>query len=329
MENIIELVRDVLHLSIKRLNRKLDYTRSIPFLIKKSYDIQLFKIEDIECAVLTTEEGDIKSIKKHLSMFEESLQLPIVLNVLNITNSVQRYLIENKIPFISEESVYLPQLLVYFKNISKEKKLKRKNKKLSKLAQMIIIYQLLKNVYELDINECAKKFNVTKMSAGRALNELLELNFLDIDSFGRKKIYSLSRNNIELEDLLSTFRNPKIEDVYIESKDLKYFDALTISSYMALSHYTNITNAEKIYAIDKEIFNKYINKHNQIQIYDSYYDNNMIKIELWRYPPDLIQNNYVDPLSLYILLKEDKETEDTRLIDALEELYRKIEGIVY
>ncbi len=333
MENLINTLINTLHLKVCKKDDKLNYTKSIPFIIKKSYDISVIRIENIDCLVLTTKDEDIKSIKKHLALFNESLVMPVILNILDISSSTKRYLIDNNISFVSKETIYLPQLLIYIKDISNKQEMKKKNK-ISKLAQTILISELLKRHNnsilndEINISNSAKKFNITPMSASRALKELYEFKYLHLKTIGRKKTYYIN-SNIDINETLLTLKNPKIEDIYINSSDLRYFDNRILSSYSALSHYTNIINNEDIYAVDKEYFTKYINKDNQIEIYNKRYDNNLIQIELWRYQPNLIQEDIIDPISLYLSIKENFDQEDTRLKDAVDELYNKIQGMIY
>ena len=331
MKNLIELLRNTLHLNVHSINKTLDYSKPIPFIIKKSFEISVIKIENLECVVLSVDEEEIKSIKKHLAIFKKSLSQPIIINVNYISTSTRKYLIENGISFVSQEAVYLPQLLVYFENFSN--KPKSKKKKLSKLAQVILISELIQNQNninfhsEINISDSAKKFNVTNMSTSRALKELYEFGYLDLNKEVRKKIYRL-KQNISLKDLINTLKNPKMDVIYIQKEDLKYVDSKTLSSYNALSHYTNISSSSSTYAVEKDYFSKYLNKNNQIRTYEKQYDNDLIEIELWTYSPNLIQKNVVDPISLYLLLKNNANSEDTRLNNAIEELYNKIEGMI-
>lgn len=332
MKNFIELLRNTLHLNVRTINRELDYNKPIPFIIKKSFEISVIEIENIECVVLSVDEEEIRSIKKQLVVFQESLSQPIIINVNRISSSTRQYLIESGISFISDEAVYLSHLLIYFNNfINKPKK---KRKKLSKLAQVILISELLQNQNsinfhsEINISDSAKKFNVTNMSTSRALKELYEFDYLYLEKDSRKKIYIL-KQDILFNDFIETLKNPVIDVIYIKKEDLKYVDSKILSSYSALSHYANISSGNSTYAIEKDYFSKYINKNNNIKTYEKQYDNDLIEIELWSYSPDLVQRNMVDPISLYLSLKDNANSEDTRLNDAIEELHKKIEGMTF
>lgn len=329
MKNINELIsylKNTLHMGVIVSNEKLDYLKSLPLAIKSNYDIYNVKIQNISTALLSTNEDDIRSIRKHLTLFEESLSIPIVLHIEHISSSTKKYFIENGIPFVSQESIYLPQLLIHLNDFKKNYK-KVRTKKLSKLAQMILITLIVKRQYEIDINSSAAMFDVTKMSTSRALNELVDFNYLDVEPFGRKKEYLL-KNHIDLEKLFTELKTPVMDIVYIKSQDLGYFDKKIEASYSALSKYANITNNRSIYAIEKSYFNKLIKKDNQITVYDKEYDNNLIQIELWRYETQISDKKIADPISLYLSLKDKLDVYDTRANDAMDELYRKIEGMI-
>ena len=329
MKNINELVsylKDTLHISIGISNNKLNFTKSIPLAIKNNYDIYNIKLQNIDTVFLSTNEENVRSIKKHLNLFEQSLSIPIVLHIGHISNSTKRYLIENGIPFVSEQSIYLPQLLIHFNDFN-EKYKNIKNKKLSKLAQTILISLISNKQNQININDSAVIFNVTKMSTSRALKELADFEYLEVKHIGRGKEYFL-KYSIDIEKLFIELKNPVMDSVYIKFDDLSYFNKKVLTSFSALSRYANITSNKPIYAIEKDYFNKIIKKDNQITIYDKEYDNNLIQIELWRYNPQLTNEDLTDPISLYLSLKDKIDIYDFRANDAMAELYNKIKGML-
>ena len=85
MKKLIDILENTLHLKVYKKDSDFGYKKSIPFIIKKSYDISSINIENIDCVVLTPNDEDIKSIKKHLLLFSESLMIPIILNISNIS----------------------------------------------------------------------------------------------------------------------------------------------------------------------------------------------------------------------------------------------------
>lgn len=329
MKNKNELIiylEKVLHLDVSVSHMKLEYKKSLAVAIKSNYEIFIIKIENVNVVVLHTNEQDLQSIKKHLSLFKEALSLPIALSIKNISSSTKKYLIENAVSFISDESIYLPQLLIYLKDINTKKK-KNTNKKLSKLAQTILIYTYSQRYFELDINKSADIFNVTKMSTSRALNELVEFELLSKESIGRKNKYLLNRD-IEIDNMLNKLKSPVQDRVFVKEEDLVHFEKKVKASYGALSVYANITNNKPIYAVEKKQFDKILKQDNQISIYEKEYDNELIEVELWRYSPLQIQNDIVDKISLYLSLKGTVSIEDSRAMNAMNELYNDIKGMI-
>jgi len=322
---LISYLQDTLHLDVSLSNEKLDYKKSLPVAIKSNYNIFIIKIEDIDIAVLDTDEDNIRALKKHIELFQNALSMPIVLSIYNLSPLTKKYLIENAIPFISNKSVYLPSLLIHLDNTTFTKK-KAISKKLSKLAQTILVSLITNKETMLEINSSAEKFGVTKMSASRALNELVDFNFLNVQTHGRKKDYSLN-DNIEIEVLLSKLKDPVSNRVYVKKTDLSYFDIKQEASFSALSVYTNITNYKPIFAIEKSYFNT-IMKKNSLTVYDTEYDSNLVELELWRYSPQNIQNDVVDKISLYLSLQDKLDLEDSRLMNAYRELYNEIKGML-
>jgi len=325
-KEIVDLLKNYLHLNVKQTDILLEYKGKVPFLLKKKYDVKTIKIEHLNCAILTVDEENVQSIKKHFTLFSESLTLPIVLYINNISNSMQKYLIENHIPFISKESIYLPQLLIYLQGKIAPKV--SKSKPLSKLAQQILIFHIIhKKRNNIEIQSTAKQFSVTNMSASRALKELNDYELFSFEFIDRKKLYSI-REDLNFDTLISVLKSPIIEEVYLKHQDILSLEHKFLSSFSALSYYTNITNSEKIYAVDKHYFETQIKKDKNISIYEKQYDNSLIKIELWNYSPKGIQKNVIDPLSLYLILKENIDNEDTRLVSAFEELREQIKGLI-
>lgn len=326
INSLISYLKSTLHISVNVSDDKLDYTKPIPIAIKSNYDIFNLKIHNKHTALLSTNEEDIGSIKKHLNIFEKSLSIPVVIHIEHISSSTKKYLIENGIPFVSEETIYLPQLLIHFGDLN-EKYKKVKGKKLSKLAQTILISLIIKKQDEITINSSASMFNVTKMSTSRALNELFDFEYLEVENIGRTKEYFL-KSHIEIEKLLLDLKDPIINTVFIKHQDLNYFDKKMEASYSALNKYTNITNNVPIYAIEKSYFDKLVKKDNPISIYDKEYDSDLIQIELWRYKPEISDDSIVDPISLYMSLKDKIDVYDSRANDAMSELYNRIQGML-
>jgi hypothetical protein len=323
---LISKLQETFHLHVRYVEKDLQYSKSIPMAIKSNYDIFTIDMLGTTIVVLHTKDTDIKSIKKHLHLFEDALSMPIVFSSETVTPSMQKYLIDEGIPFITEQSIYLPQLFMHLQTIKSPYTL-NKNDKLSKLAQVLLISLITNNKYSIDINAGAEQFKVSTMSMSRTLKELALFEYLDIKTEGRKKYYYLAKN-LDTEKLLNTMKSPVMETVYLKQDQLQLVDMKVKASYAALSVYTNITNYKPIYAMEKRYFYDVKKEHSEITLYDNEYDSEIVAIELWRYDPHLIQDNITDMISLYLSLKENVNNNDSRILDAMDELYQKIEEMI-
>ena len=323
IDTLISKLQETFHLNVRYVKNDLQYTKSIPMAIKSNYDIFTIDILNTTIVVLHSKDPDIKSIKKHLQLFEEALSMPIVFSSKIFTPSMQKYLIAEGIPFIAEQSIYLPQLFMHLQTVKSPYTL-NKSDKLSKLAQVVLISLITNNKYSIDINTGAEQFGVSSMSMSRVLKELALFGYLNVTTEGRKKHYLLAKD-VDTKKLFMSMKNPVVETVYLKQEQLQLFNKKVKASYDALSVYTNITNHKAIYAMEKRYFYDIKKEHSKITLYDNEYDTEIIEIELWRYDPRLIQDNITDMISLYLSLKESVNNNDSRIHDAMDELYRKIE----
>ncbi len=326
IDKLISKLQKTFHLNVRYVKKDLQYTKSIPMAIKRNYDIFTIDILNTTIVVLHSKDPDIKSIKKHLHLFEEALSMPVVFSLEILTPSKQKYFVDEGIPFVTEQSIYLPQLFIDLRTIKSPYTL-NKSDKLSKLAQVVLISLILNRQYNIDINSGAEEFKVSNMSMSRTLKELTLFGYLDFKTEGRKKHYFLTKN-INTKELLNTMKSPVMDTVYLKQEQLQLFNEKVKASYSALSVYTNITNYKPIYAMEKRYFYDIKKEHSKITLYDNEYDGEIIAIELWRYDPHLIQDNISDMISLYLSLKENINNNDSRIIDSMNELYQKIEEMI-
>ncbi len=329
MENIKKLLTDILGLHTSFSLDKLKFNKKVPFIIKKSYNLKIIKIENMNCILLNVNENSINSFKQHYLLFKDALELPLIVYSKQLNTSTKQYLIKYKISFITEDDIYLPELLIYLNMDTKKNNLDHK-KKISRLSQVILLNSIYNHSNRLTIEDCSQKFNITKMSASRALKELLNHNFLEYEEFGRKKIYYLNHNYVNFDSFISVMKNPIIKKVYITEETLINISSKTsITSINALSTYTDIISLEKTFAIEKTYFEKLREIDKNITIFDKKIDNEFITLELWRYSPKIKDLKVVDPISLYLTLQQYIGNEDTRLQNSLQHLENIIRDTLY
>jgi hypothetical protein len=326
IKSLIQTLTEKLQLKVTRSQRDITYKRSIPLGIKKSYAVDLLIIEGTEVVVLSTDELHTKGLLKHLDLFAEALDSPILLNVSQNNTQLQKFLLEKHIPFVmGNETIYMPQFLIWIKHLSFKSTLQSSNKKrLSKFSQMLIIYALINNKRELDLNSVATHFDMSTMSASRALSELEKHKLLELTKTGQKKNYHLVYP-IEIDRLLSLMESPKKGEVFVKKDSLPKIEGLMSASYQALAYYSDLAAMQPEYAIEKARFPK------EVETYPQAYDDDYIKIELWKYNPKAIAANgsdTVDPFSLYLSMHQERESiDDVRVNNALDTVYKQLKEV--
>ena len=325
IKSLIQTLSQKLLLKVTRSQRDIAYKRSIPLGIKKSYAVDLLIIEGTEVAILSTEELHTKGLLKHLELFTEALDSPILLNVSQNNTQLQKFLIEKHIPFVmANETIFMPQFLIWIKHLSFKSENLTNKKRLSKFSQMLIIYALINNKRELDLNSVATHFDMSTMSASRALSELEEHKLFELTKTGQKKIYQLA-SHIEVDRLLSLMESPKKGEVFVKKESLPKIEEPMSASYQALSNYSDLAAMQPEYAIEKAQFPK------EVETYAQAYDDDYIKIELWKYDPKAIAANgsdTVDPFSLYLSMNQERELiDDFRVNNALDNVYEQLKEV--
>ena len=163
------------------------------------------------------------------------------------------------------------------------------------------------------------------MGISKAVEELIQHGLCEPIEHGKDKMISFIADRRELwsqaEPLLS---NPVLKVVYVDSlpEAIGYIQA----NYTALSEYSDMNpSRQRSIAIDKTIFygleksGKLVNTNDREGEY---------RIEVWKYNPALFtellptDDFTVDPISLYLSLKD--ESQDERTESALEHLLNYI-----
>ncbi len=345
IDDLYKFLQDTLRINIEVLDKEPMFITSLPLALKKRYPVTRIKIYDQKAYIVQIEDASRGSVSKHYELVNDATEYPVILYISKQAKELKNYLIERNIPFVIEESViYLPQFAMYAAELETDRfKLKTRRKKLSKFSQQTLLYLLLtQRQRSLNISELADIYNVSDMTASRALTGLYDEKILTVELEGRVKEYRLTDEKKSLEKILLLLKAPKNGAVYIAEDDESYFQHLKLSGSSALSNYTDMIEGFRTYAIEKKNLNKLLDNSPHIEVYSEAYDNSFIKIETWTYSPSILPENdnnmlidnytnrYVDAISLYLnYQKTVQEHSDIRLSNAMNQLYIQVKEIIY
>lgn len=299
---------------------------SLPFYIDNAYDIQSVTLLDrpLAFALLRHEElPSVDQIEKHLELIKDELAKTPVFIADKIPAAITRKLITKGINFIVPESqVYLPALLMHIQGVWE--KPKHKAKRLSPSAQLLLLYALLnKNDQEFEIltfKELAKKFGYSKMGITKAVTNLQGFDLCTVMGT-KEKVIHFDHEGLwhKAEPYLV---NPIQRKVFVD--ELPRNTKLPKSNTFALPAYSNMSESQQeYYAIESKWFNV-LEKTQRLKNANFY--EGPICLEIWKYDPTVLKSNSefnynVDPLSLYLTLKDEPDERIAMALDQVLEEY--------
>lgn len=294
---------------------------SLPFFLHDRYDFYTLNLLKKEYAVLAVKEGDDLTpakIQKHIQIVYENLQLQAIFLGENISSFNRQRLVAYKVPFIiPDNQMYLPDLAIDLKEHFI--KVRSKTDSLGPAAQVVVLYALLNpDVDAVTPKELADRLDYATMTMSRAVDEIEAAGIADVSFEGKRRVAQFDKNRRQLwEAALPYLKTPVRKRLGINGPDNL---GLLIAGESALALHSMLTPpTQPIYAISSKGWNA---AQDIMPVTASPYPEEAdFQLEIWRYEPKMLANiKTVDPLSLYLSLKE---TEDERIESALMEMMEK------
>ncbi|WP_158963229.1 MarR family transcriptional regulator [Myroides fluvii] len=309
MKNLQEYIHRVLGIQID-LRKLPEETRSkLPFFFKSKYEFYITKLFDRELLFLKLPEEDpfnAKQVRNQIEVIRSILDNPVVVITEEITAVNRKRLVDYKISFICPgKQLFLAELLIDFQNIKKQEGV-RKKAQLLPSAQVIVLYHILHredNLSQYTFKELAEKFQYTQMGITKAVKNLKNLALIEVVGTKEKSIVFDSDGKALWKQAEDFFVNPIFKTVYTDNKPAHFLR----SNHTALEEYTDMNPShQEHFAIDRTHFHELEKKNKFINLNQE--DGNYM-IEIWKYNPEIVakgitQQNNIDPLSLYLSLKD-------------------------
>lgn len=283
-----------------------------PYYLQEGYCFLELQLNDVSSVLMLPEnmEYSFKELKKHYQKVCELTNGNCVFVFDSLSTYRRNKLIEENLPFIvSGQQLYMP-----FLGLSLSERIKKDNEvpeALSPATQALILFLYYNKWDAYNATELAIQTNMTKMTASRAIRNLLALGL--VKEFGentRKQIMPLAGKQEFLNKAKVHLKSPVQKVIYLKKLDM--INPFYISGLDALSHKTMLAADErdKCIAIDKKLLKsipktEIVNKEFK-EVYGA------IQVELWKYDPGMLTNNsVVDDISLILSLDKiyDERTE--------------------
>jgi DNA-binding MarR family transcriptional regulator len=296
---------------------------SLPHFLKERYTFAEMDLMGVHTVLMMDRDAAEESpaiVRKHMELLRAKAGADPIYVRRQITPYNRKRLIEHKVPFIVPgNQLYLPMLAIdlreHFRRIRTEPPV------LSPATQALFLHSLLRETdNELSPADMAKRLGYSAMTMTRAFDELEAAQLGNVTTRGRERALQLAGNRRELwTRALPLLRTPVAERRLLE-RGAAVPDALR-SGLTALAEYSMLAPPEQAtYALGREQWGAWRQEQAPVEV--SAHDPTAQAIEVWRYPPGLLATrNLVDPLSLYLSLKDDT---DERVQSSLEEMMRTL-----
>lgn len=296
-------------------------TLHLPRLIVNQYDLYSGEIlgQNFIWAIVKDKDSGIRQIRAHLEFFlKKTIRTPVIFLFQKLNTTQQKMLMSLRINFVIKGgTIYLPDAFIVLQK-SRNEEVKPTPVTLSTWATTTILYQLNTNkLNDQTISDVAELFNISKMHASRAIDELKATRLVTTHREGVSKKLQFPDKKELWQNALPYLTSPVLKRIYTDQQiDGQY------AGYTALGEYTLIDSGElKTVAISKKQYAKLINEKaiNNIPAEIA-----KTRLEVWEWDPRVInKNRYVDKFSLYLSMMDNK---DDRTAIALNEILEQVIG---
>ncbi len=332
MSDLTKYMNEVLGIEAYSIPVDKQQLGGLPLYIGQSYgfeSLRLFNRQLLLVKPIHEEELNIRQVTKNIDMLQAQRpeRLPVlVLKQLTALN--RKRLVDKAVNFIVPgKQMFLPGLLIDLQEKFVKPK-KASNEVLVPSAQSLLIFHLLhKNsrwkVEENSFKVIAEKFSYTAMSITKAADNLRFLDLAEITGMRERRIrFRLERNELWQHGLKrKLFSDPVLKRFYVDEKPRNNY--MLMSNASALPEYSDMNpGRQKYFAMAKPAY--YAQPKSAWKNVNDYEGNYCI--EVWKYDPLTLVNELykdslvVDPLSLYLSLKDNK---DERIEMALEQIIER------
>jgi len=320
MNGVTDYINEVLGIRVDYKKIMPEKLKNLPFFLAKNYDfgeIKLFNQRVILLYVIG--EFTTEILKTHLSKIKEELNA-IIVPVIPAVEAYKRLrLIEKKVPFIIPgKQMYMPDLLISLKEYGNTKACEIPPGKMQPAAQLVLLYHMqVESLEGLNLGKIAERLGYNAMTITRAAYYFHNTGLCRIEGT-KEKFLKFNKTKRELWDLAEPrMVNPINKYQFYTGCTLN--KSLKRTNINALAFYTDLNNDPIEYLAMRHGLGELIEGVNLKPI-DRLEGN--ICIEEWKYNPEfLTKTEYVDPLSLYLCFRENK---NDRIEIALEKLINQI-----
>ena len=308
MVELKSYIRKVTGFDVEELRYPADALQRLPLFIREGYDFLFGEFYDHQIVFVEPKTADDVTpslLQKHIPKIESAFANPVVLVIEDMTYYLKEQLLKSRIAFIVPgKQLFIPFM---FMDLSEQAKIRTiRSEYFSPSTQCVLIYHLCVNSLQgLNFQQIANLFIYTPRTIGRCAKELEDAEVCRIAGSKSKQLeFSINKMDIwerALEYLVSPVKESKW--LFTEPDDMRYYK---VAGVPALSRYSNISSGrQKVYAMNAKIYRE-LKKVGEVT--DTFFYEEEPQLQIWSYDPTILtSDDFVDPLSLYLSLKDDPD----------------------
>ena len=319
MDILAQYLLDTLNVSVT-VSEWAKYER-LPQYLRSRYRYYSMNLLDRKFVLIVDtaeEEQSISIICKHMVKVRSHSNAEIVYVRCAVTSYNRKRLIEHGIPFIVPgNQMYLPMLGIDLRE--HHKRMKNKREVFTPSTQVLVLYSMLNKDYGVFTpGEMSTHLGYSAMTMTRSFDQLEAAGIGQHSREGKVRHLKLIPGGRQLwEETLSYLSSPVKSHLYtLPGESVREGK---IAGESALAYIAMLSEPiNPVIALGSRRWKSIRQIHNIQTI--SFAEPESLMVEIWKYPPDkLIQSGIVDPLSLYLSLRE---IQDKRVQSALDQLMK-------
>jgi DNA-binding MarR family transcriptional regulator len=295
----------------------------LPHFLNEVYGFAETDLLGMHCILavdLSPAEQSPALLHKHMDLLRTKQNADVIYVRAQVTAYNRKRLIEHKVPFIVPgKQMYLPMLAIDLREHFR--RLRAERPKFSPSTQVAVIQTLLRGTEEvLTPLEMAQRLRYSAMTMTRVFDELQAANLAEVTVHGRERHLRFTGSRQEIWTRSQPFlRSPVNKRLFIRRTEAGQRGIR--AGLSALAQYSMLAPpAHMVYALSREDWRALRQQHKSVAVPAP--DPDVHEIEIWSYPPALFADrDVVDPLSLYLSLKDDR---DERIEASLDEMMRNL-----
>ena len=286
-------IKECLQIEIHLTKMPKAQASQLPMVLTGAFDLMVGEMYGMQVVFAKDKTAQYTplQLRKVAGLICDKTGLHSVFVVEQLSSYNQSRLIKQGVNFILPgKLMFMPELLIDIRPIRNRF---NQDSKMPTTAQLVVLYHLERQPIILaTIADIAEKMGVSYATCNKALTWLRGHKLATETKVGKQKLISIDKDKRAVWEKALPFMYSPVERILYTDVEVSYQ-----SGYNALAAYSHLAHTEGDVRAWYGPVPTYFTK-----------EENRIKIEVWRYNPELLSHtNVVDPLSLYITLKDDED----------------------